>query len=135
MNSPHLARTFISRFLPSSGNRANISSRGSKRRCVCVEETSGVRTMWLQSLDGWINRRGVEDEGRKAGRKAEKLEGEADIGTSRSAKRLEIEEKRAGFWNLVGRTQVLIRGWTRPLSRCSIPLFPFIKDKRAGHEK
>lgn len=102
---------------------------------MCVEETSGVRTMWLQSLDGWINRRGVEDEGRKAGGKAEKLEGEADIGTSRSAKRLEIEEKRAGFLESGGTDAGFDKRLDETLSRCSIPLFPFIKDKRAGHEK
>lgn len=75
MNSPHLARTFISRFLPSPGNRANISSRGSKRRCVCVCVRRGNERCAnnVAAITGWLDkskrcgRRGKES-GTKSGK-------------------------------------------------------------------
>lgn len=73
MNSPHLARTFISRFLPSPGNRANISSRGSKRKCVCVRRGNERCANNVAAITGWLDkskrcgRRGKES-GTKSGK-------------------------------------------------------------------
>lgn len=82
----------------------------------------------VAAITGWLDK----------SKRLWKTEGTKNV-TGGGCRNVSIRNRGKGFWKTdFGATDAGFDKRTLDgilLSRCSIPLFPFIKDKRAGHEK